>query len=224
MILATLMYVAMWLLALGVFAGTGKTFIDLGAEFNSGELAAMAGGGIAILLWTLGRLPRVKALESPLLLLILVAAVLFRVGTLSDMRRNLNAGFISYYGGSIQPIGKAWKVIGEEHTPQRVTVFGPGGYMTYPLLGRNLQHTFVPVNESGSPRPPQHRPAKTAAPPPSSNLTDNLLAQQVTMVLVSKWDGRDWPPQHAILEEDTRAKKVYDDGYSAIYKLAQPGM
>jgi hypothetical protein len=211
-------HASMALLALGVFVGAGKTFIELGAEVNSGELAAMAGGGIAMLLWTLMRLPRARLLASPILLSVLAAAALLRVGSFAEVRRDNNGAYLSYYGGSAQPIGKAWKVIGELKTPQRVTVFGPGGYMAYPLLGRNLQHTLVPVEESGAPRAPMHRPA--ALKTPASNLTDNLLAQRVTVVLVTKWNGRAWPSQHAILESDPRAKKRYDDGYSAVYELA----
>lgn len=197
------------LLAAALFVGTGKTFLDLGAEYNSGELAAMAGAGIAVALGLVLGQPRVRALARPAVMLVLAALLLFRLGTFSESRRDINSLVIGYYGGPFQPIGKAWKIIGEMAEPQRVACFASGGHMAYPLLGRDYQHRYIPVDENG----------RTDASAPAGELVENLRASGVSLVLVSRWDNRLWPAQYEALERDTRARKTYDDGYSAVYEI-----
>lgn len=205
-------------LALAVFVGTGRTFLDLGAEFNSGELAAMAGGGIALGAATALRHPQARLLLHPAAVAVFAALALLRIGSFADMRRDINGLYLTYYGGPMSPVGRAWKVIGEMQAPKRVTVFAPGGYMAYPLLGRNLQHTFVPVTESGTPWTPLHM--ASSASETDANLGDSLVAQGINLVLISRWDGRVWPAQHAVAESDPRFRKIYDDNYSAVYELS----
>lgn len=206
------------LLVLGIFAGTAMTFIDLGAEHHSGDLVAILSGIGAIGLIMLWRISPIKRIARPSLLFLLAAAALFRIGTFADIKRDINRGFIAYYGGAGKPIGRAWQVLDDIRGPQHIAMFGSGAYMAYPLLGRNFQHTAVSVDQTGRLSVPMHLSGPDNV-PPSSDLTGNLLAQNIDIVLVSKWNRDRWPSQYALLEKDRRAMKIYDDGYSAIYAL-----
>jgi hypothetical protein len=141
--------------------------------------------------------------------------------------------------GRDRPIGAAWRALRELPDGARVATFGPFQY--YPIYGRCLRLTPVPVEPDGSPFRPLHvrwseAPQQTRwwpdrSKPQLTSLLSNLLNNKVEYVLVSRynnynWDYSitdEWPCQQEELVHSGQAEAVYNDGYSVIWKLKTAG-
>jgi len=135
------------------------------------------------------------------------------------------------FGTRALPIGAAFRALESLPRGSRIALFmaEPGDYNHYdPLFGRRLQYVPVPVERDGSARPPLHQRGQRGwwsdwerldDPVDPARLRSNLAAAGVDHVLVTRWTLGTWPPQRATLEAIPEARKLFDDGASAVYSL-----
>jgi hypothetical protein len=134
-------------------------------------------------------------------------------------------------GTGVLPIGAAFKALESLPPGSRLALFmaEPSDYNHYyPLFGRRLQHVPVPVERDGLAQSPLHRRGRQGwwsewerrdDPIAPDVLRRNLAAAGVDHVLVTRWTLGEWPAQRAALEAIPEARRLYDDGASAIYAL-----
>lgn len=101
----------------------------------------------------------------------------------------------------------------------------------YPLFGRQLQFTPVPLNADGSLHEPLHLTwhknnrswwsdwEEIDQPIDRDLFCKNMRLSSVQYVLTSKWNYGIWPRQHELLAGYKDATIIYDDGYSVLWNL-----
>ena len=57
------------------------------------------------------------------------------------------------------------------------------------------------------------------APSVDTDLVENIISGGIEYVFVTKWDGREWPRQQAVLAGSEKAHAVYNDDYSTIWQV-----
>lgn len=168
-------------------------------------------------------------------LIVFLCAALAGLLVFQPYQKKLTDQKIFDYGKNNFPIGLAWRELENLPAGSAITMYGVYPVNTYPYFGRQLQLEPVMTDEDGLRQKPFYiywktEPERTIfkasrrmdEPIPESQLAalvDNLLAESIEYVLVSKWRTGQWPVQQDILEASERAKKVYDDGHSMIWHL-----
>lgn len=205
-------------LVCGATWGAGKTVnLLVGIACGALTLAAWRVRSRLVPAWARGRIGG----------LLIACACLVGVGLLKPYKQALTDASVFTTGGEARPIGKAWKAIAGLPRGGRIAWFGPAAYMYYPTFGRDLRLVPCAVGGDGLPYRRLHEgwtrgvpwwvSTKEAA--PNQDLVRNLGRSRVQYVLVTRWDGREWPPQYAILMESQRARVLFDDGYSVLLEL-----
>jgi hypothetical protein len=131
-------------------------------------------------------------------------------------------------GGKDSPRGQGWQAL--EQLPDGSAIAAYGTIRNYPNFGRRLQFRFIRVNEDGTKYIPLYvrwklEPesavfwSKKIPAFPGPDLIDNLVNSGLDYVLTSKFKHGEWPVQHNGLVASGKAEKVFDDGYSVIWKL-----
>lgn len=202
---------------------------SVNAAFNA---AVLAGGGCILYSWD--KLRRLFFLipARRLVLLMCLAAGLIGLALCRSHQKQLTDGRIYNYGDEVRPIGAGWAALEMLPKGSRVSWFGPTAYQYYPIFGRWLQLVPRRVNADGSSY--EHLHLRWLRDPKSttwwakrkvgdlSKLTENLLENKIDYVFVTKWNSDEWPVQQNILAESGKAKRIYDDGYSAIWQVSGP--
>jgi hypothetical protein len=146
-------------------------------------------------------------------------------------QQNLVNRRIFTYGSKTQPVGAAWQELEKLPRGAAITVFGPTAYQYYPLFGRNMQFKPCRVDAEGLPFQILHQQwrenplgvswwsTKRAAKPNLDKLLDNLINTGVDYVLDTKWHEDRWVSQHFVLSASDKVERIYDDGYSVIWKI-----
>jgi hypothetical protein len=95
------------------------------------------------------------------------------------------------------------------------------GWEYYPIYGRRWQFVPYPVNRDGTQFQPVHVNWRTLTegPADSPEVARNLLKGQAQYIFVSKHRLDQWPPQYEVIARSGVVRKVYDDGYSAIFEI-----
>ncbi len=206
---------AFWF-SLGVFAAMCAWPGAAGALF-----AAAAAGGCLLA----AERVRIYGLLRGVLMLAFLAFVAFWAAG----RKPGNDALWATAGGADQPIGPAWQAVRKLPSGSRIAWFGPAAYRYYPLFGPSLLLVPCAVTEEGRLRPPLHARWREnpdecrwwEPPEPKLDaLVANLRAAAIDYVLVTKYDGTEWPPQQRVLAASGQARAVYDDGYSTVWRLA----
>lgn len=159
------------------------------------------------------------------------AALLLASLAFVPVKQRLTDANLFRFGTRALPVGAAFRVLESLPRGSRLALFmaEPGDYNHYyPLFGRRLRHVPVPVERDGSARPPLHRRGRRGwwsdwqrlnDPVDPALLRRNLAAAGVDYVLVTRWTLGNWPAQRAALEAIPEARKLFDDGASALYTL-----
>ena len=179
--------------------------------------------------------PRV-ALTFSLLLAALV------VGAMLEPYRQRLADVNRYAWLKHCTLSDAYRALEDLPRKSKIAWLGDQFFLSYPLLGRRLHLAPCPVNADGSPYVAMHEagdPWEIVPHPPSElnpeliprqrgnprsdRLAANLIASGADYVIVTQWHGlsdrTQWPPQYRLLSNSPQAHPVFDDGFSAIFKL-----
>jgi len=159
---------------------------------------------------------------------VLLPGVLVGLLVFFPYQKNLTDKRIFEYGGKVSPRGEGWRAL--EQLPDGASIAAYGTIWFYPNFGRRLQFRFIKVNEDGTKNMPFHvwwKPKPKSVVPWSKKipsflspkLIDNLVSSGVDYVLTSKSQYGKWPVQHNGLAASGKVEKVFDDGYSVIWKL-----
>jgi len=166
--------------------------------------------------------PRIELAMGYAFLLLLIFAVW------QPIKQNFTNQIIFNWGGENRPVGKGWRAVNSLPAGSRIAWFGPTAYEYYPMFGRNYQLVPTPIASDGSAYLFPHQIWKKekislweiySKRADLKNLIENLLANHIDYVFVTKWNTFSWPAQQKIFENSSYAEQVYNDNYSAIWKL-----
>ena len=120
------------------------------------------------------------------------------------------------------PVGTGWRALEALPSGSRIAWFDNYKWEYYPMYGRRWQLAPVPVRSDGTSFRPVHYDWRYPPPELSSGpeLLKNLLRAGVQYVFVSKNRGDVWPAQYNQLDRLEGVTKVYNDGYSAIFRIS----
>jgi hypothetical protein len=128
-----------------------------------------------------------------------------------------------------KPGGAAWKALNDLPAGSQVAWFGNRFIDIYPLYGRTFDKTALALDPDGRPSERLDRsyarlggsyhwfgepPAFTVA-----TFADNVKNSGADYVFLTKSISNEWPPQFYALVSSPLGKMVYNDGFSAIWKL-----
>jgi hypothetical protein len=196
-------------------------------ESTSMGLAALLGGAAAAAVPAFG-LERRIASARPAWALAALAAVLVLLAALESRKERLTAERLFNVGRSPSPIGRVWKAIDALPPGSRVAHFHSP---PYPLFGRRLQHWPVDLGQDGLPLEAYHERwlrlrfthfTEPEIPFDPARLVENIRTTGADYVLVTKWCGKSedpWPPQYDVLRSEGRFDLIYDDGFSALWRI-----
>jgi hypothetical protein len=210
--------------------------VSFAASFEGSRLATFVFASTAIAAIGVSAVSRSKRLSVPKSLLrLLVPAAFTLVALWMPFKQRLTDSRLWEFENSTRPIGAAWRALESLPKGARIAWFGPFQY--YPLYGRHLQHVPVALFPDGAPYQPLHiqwRNDPTAVewwpsrgerePVP---LLENLRKAKIEFVFVSRYNNFNWdypltdcwPRQQHVLLRSHEADKVFDDGYSVIWRL-----
>lgn len=232
---------AMVTAAAGIVAVTSAGYIPAAVV-----VAALIAAAIVwqVMAWRRPPLAWARALRPATTLALVAVGCLALATYLPIKQRRTNDGLFGYNGARF-PIGQAWAALESLRDGTRIAWFGhyPGDGQYYALFGRRLQHRPVVLAADGTPyslarEVPSIRPGRRELTQPLSAETflDNLQANQVDVVLVSKYwklfpdyqidPDPPWPAQMSLLEQGAaqgRAVSLWQDGYSALWRLQDQG-
>jgi hypothetical protein len=121
------------------------------------------------------------------------------------------------------PVGTGWRALEALPSGSRIAWFDNYNWEYYPMYGRRWQLVPVPVNPDGTSFRPVHE--SWHVPPNDSasadELLQNLVRAGIQYVFVSKNRSDTWPAQYKQLESLAGVTRVYNDGYSAIFKISK---
>jgi hypothetical protein len=188
----------------------------------------MGAGSISLLLWLRMRRMIFPSHFNSALRIAALPGIVLLIALLAPYKQRLTDFGIYAYGSPQHPIGRAWQAIDRLPTGSRVAWLGRSAYQYYPIFGRSLQLTPIAINSDGSSQQPMHEVFRRKHIQwwgddqdggDLSNLVPNLVSNDVAYVLISKWDQDKWPPEQEFLANSGQAESIYDDGYSAIWKI-----
>jgi hypothetical protein len=137
---------------------------------------------------------------------------------------------------SIGPAGKVFKELEKFPDASRIGYFGPlpnNNTPFYRLFGRRLQMKPVHLDYDGSIPVPLHARAhgkcgswwdewdKVDIEIDGQKFKSNILQSAVQYVIMAKFPYNKWPAQYNIFKSMGNAMQIYDDGYSAIWKVLE---
>jgi len=215
-----------WLcLAIIVLATTPE--IQLDEHMN-----AVAFGGLltAYFAWTtLGKIVPASIHAKRCLLIIAPAALGGLAICLSGQEKATKKHLYDY-----SHLGGSWEAIEGLPAGSRITWFGNWVYQYYPLFGRHLQLDPVRVYDDGSLYKQPHCGwednieyddwVKAKIPMESNLLIPNLISSRIEYVVVTQGSNNQWPPQKKVLAASGKLEKIYDDGYSVIWRMKRSGL
>jgi hypothetical protein len=137
---------------------------------------------------------------------------------------------ISYMNNvKLLPAGRAWREIEDLPRGSRIGFLASapiGNAQYYPLFGRSLQFIPLPLMSNGALQQPLHitwdwlgLQDQSRAVVPEEFLR-NLEQENVQYLIMTRALFTDtWPPQRNILDNSNKARRIYSDGFSIIWKI-----
>ena len=195
---------------------------------RNGLLGLVGVAGFLVALALIRVIPRQK--WKPLIIGGAVAVWPLLAALAPGMHENTGRNLRRHSTTSGKPMGDAYFALETLPAGTRIARFTNHDYMNSPLFGRHWQ--FVPVftDPAGSSLPPLHAEflanPKLAfftyewpTMPSAEQLMDNLRAERIGAVLVSKFDSDEWPPHHALLTSSAAATVLFSDNSTTIFSI-----
>jgi hypothetical protein len=133
-------------------------------------------------------------------------------------------------GKNLLPAGRAWRQLEKLPQGSRIGFLSSvpvGNAQYYPAFGRSLQFIPLPLKGNGSLQQPLHITWDWLGLSDLNRAIDpveflhNLEKEKVQYFIMTHDLFTDtWPGQKKILEKSKKAHKIYDDGFSIIWKIA----
>jgi hypothetical protein len=150
------------------------------------------------------------------------------------LESNAAANLFGFNKDERAPIGKGWRKV-DELVPPGATIgwyakAAHESYHYYPLYGRRFQLrplAVLPYREPLHLRQPKPGPDLSWWDEPASSVSP--LEQKrsgIDYLFVTRWYSwkeNDWPDAYHELGQSPHAEKLYDDGYSSLWRLKDPG-
>lgn len=132
-------------------------------------------------------------------------------------QHNVDRYILSEYAAS----SPGWKAIEQLPSGSRIAWFDNYDWEYYPLYGRRWQFSLRRVNRDGTPYLLAHIAwlGRASDANDTSRTVENLMAGDADYVFVSKHQSNEWPRQYGVISDSADARKIYDDGYNAIFEL-----
>ncbi len=135
-----------------------------------------------------------------------------------SLNKKITTHRLIVYGSSAgKPVGKAWHAINSLPDDSNISYYGSEAYQYYCLFGRRFQMNPIYLNADGSKQGPMDSYIEKDL--IMGNFLKNILDNNIDYVFTTKWQNNLWPQQHFILKNSKEAKDIYNDGYSALWKI-----
>lgn len=194
------------------------------------NVIVLAGAGLAVYLWQkfVKEFCFVRVQRAAVFLFL--PAALCGLAVCQSRQQELTDHRICNYGDKHHPVGAGWRGLEALPDGARIAWFGPAGYQYYPIFGRRLQFVPCALRIDGLSYEPLHErwlrdPAQTAwwskgrGVIDLNRLVENLVTNGVDYIFVTKWRSDKWPQQQDVLGSSQKVRKIYNDGYSAIWQI-----
>jgi hypothetical protein len=138
-------------------------------------------------------------------------------------QRLVDKYILDEYSAGPQVARNGWQALEQLPAGSRIAWFDNYNWEYYQMYGRRWQLIPYRVNRDGTPFQPVHLNWRT----PAMNLADspdvmrNLLDDQAQYVFVSKYRSDQWPPEYDVIARCESVRRLYDDGYSAIFEIVR---
>jgi arylsulfatase A-like enzyme len=202
------------------------------------SLAAFLGGLGVLLLHRRLRAFAAALAASPARLVAALALAFSLLALWTPVKQRLTDENLFAFRSPRGPVGEAWRALESLPAGSRVAFFMSEPYEYthfYPIFGRAGQLAPVLVDADGSPHAPLHESWRSARARGASWWSDweargealdperlrlNLAVAGADYALVTRWSLGEWPPQYEALARSGSLERLYDDGFSVLFRLA----
>jgi hypothetical protein len=185
-------------------------------------LTVLALGAVLVVDWLPGRwlipAPSYRLAVSYATLVIATVGLAFYS---TRSQRIVDRFMLQEYSSGPDTVGNGWRALEQLPAGSRIAWFDNYDWEYYPMYGRRWQFVPYRVNRDGTPFQPVHVNWRTLTegPPDSPNVVRNLVEGQAQYIFVSKHRSDQWPPQYDVIARSGTVRKVYHDGYNAIFEI-----